>query len=466
MSEKKKTSGSKWKKGITILFRTYRKYGISKEDYLRLKLYEKPEDERIPLRNLDRYRKEERIRLRKTCIGLIRNQEHCTKEKAKEKLDRIRTDLKLQYDEILQLEAWAFSLDSLEADYAKALEKKQQARHERKHEIYREEKQYFVQRVMDKTGWSREETISRIEKVRKMLDCDYVSYFYKEYYIFNLYSMTEEQQKGVYLFCHSQKFRVHCDVNMNLVRILKNKEETNLYFSEFIKCPWCVNVRVTFEEFEALFRNSTRIIYKPIRGHRGHGVTAYDLTAENHRAVYEELAQLEEGMVEEYVVQHPVMNTMCPASVNTLRVVTVCSKKHPVTADGKYFDFAYTTLRIGGGTAVVDNFHGGGMCALADLATGKLITPGVNEEGDVFEKHPVTGTVIKGFEIPFYKEALSMIEKACRKTEVAGYLGWDVAITENGPLLIEANTVPSIGLLSAPCGAEKISSRAIIEKFM
>ncbi|MDQ9790964.1 sugar-transfer associated ATP-grasp domain-containing protein, partial [Acinetobacter baumannii] len=60
-------------------------------------------------------------------------------------------------------------------------------------------------------------------------------------------------------------------------------------------------------------------------------------------------------------------------------------------------DIAYASLRIGGGTSIIDNFHGGGMVAVADLKTGELVTDGADMAGNVYKTHPMTGIMIKGF---------------------------------------------------------------------
>ena len=35
--------------------------------------------------------------------------------------------------------------------------------------------------------------------------------------------------------------------------MLYNKEETNEYFSEYLRRPWCVNTKISFEDFKEKF---------------------------------------------------------------------------------------------------------------------------------------------------------------------------------------------------------------------
>ena len=138
----------------------------------------------------------------------------------------------------------------------------------------------------------------------------------------------------------------------------------------------------------------------------------------------------------------------------------------PVTADGKYMDIAYTSLRIGGGTSIVDNFHSGGMVANVDMGTGSIITDAVDDNRNVFTHHPMTGIKFRGFKIPYYREALAMVCEAITKNRVQGYLGWDIAIKEDGPILIEINTDPGVVLLTSPYIPEKRGMKYVLEKYL
>ena len=94
------------------------------------------------------------------------------------------------------------------------------------------------------------------------------------------------------------------------------------------------------------------------------GVGARKLSASDYqaepscRALYQELKDNRLFVVEECVVQCEKMNLLCPASINTLRMVTVL-------AGGKPY-LMYTLVRMGNGTKAVDNISSGGMYAPVD----------------------------------------------------------------------------------------------------
>lgn len=109
---------------------------------------------------------------------------------------------------------------------------------------------------------------------------------------------------------------------------------------------------------------------------------------------------------------------------------------------------------------------GGGLAAGVDLKTGELITDAVDEEGNVFSRHPGTGETIKGFKIPFFAEALALVADAYEKKKFEGYLGWDIAVTEEGPAVVEVNTVPGVILFQLPYIAEKKGMKHVMEKYL
>lgn len=73
-----------------------------------------------------------------------------------------------------------------------------------------------------------------------------------------------------------------------------------------------------------------------------------------------------------------------------------------------------------------------------------------DEQGYEYETHPMTGATIRGFEVPYWNEILDMCKKAAKITPEVRYSGWDVAITEAGPIFIEANHLPAYQLIQTP----------------
>ena len=60
----------------------------------------------------------------------------------------------------------------------------------------------------------------------------------------------------------------------------------------------------------------------------------------------------------------------------------------------------------------------------------------------MIDAHPVSGKVFAGTQLPDWAEACEMAREAHALFPEFGVIGWDVAFTENGPLLIECNDNP------------------------
>ena len=146
--------------------------------------------------------------------------------------------------------------------------------------------------------------------------------------------------------------------------------------------------------------------------------------------------------LEEVLVQNDEVAKIYPYSINTLRTVTILKdgEAHIITA----------MLRIGNNMKFVDNFNSGGMVAPVDEKTGVIIKPAIDKNKQLYEVHPITGTQIKGFQIPFWKETIEMVKEAAKVIPEVGYVGWDVGFTPNGPVFVEANDFPGHDIYQLP----------------
>ena len=318
-----------------------------------------------------------------------------------------------------------------------------------------------IAKIMAATGWSWDETEAKILEAKSRTGVAYTEYFF-----YRFFELDEKTQEELFLASHSKKIKQRYDVSKESIAWTYDKGVTNERFGEYLNRAWCVNNKITKEEFVSKFQNCGKVIYKPVKGGGGRSIEAFEVSPENAGELYEQLCVLPEGLVEEYIIQHPELNRICSSSVNSIRVATISSRSHPVTPDGAHMDIAYAALRIGGGNSVVDNFHSGGMAVAIDLDTGVVLTDAANMEGEFFKVHPVSGVEFKGFVVPYFKEALALVREAHEKTGIEGYLGWDIAISEKGPMLVEINHNPGAMLLTAPYIPEKRGMKHVMDKYL
>ena len=174
-----------------------------------------------------------------------------------------------------------------------------------------------------------------------------------------------------------------------------------------------------------------RIIAKNPGGVGGNGISLHDTgDIVDPASVRDELLAAGQVLVEEVLVQHEDMASLYPASVNSLRMVSY------LDPDGTVHVLA-GVLKIGNG-GVIDNFSNGGMYTMLD-ERGRALHAASDEEGNPFGEHPVTGVAITGFQVPLYDEVLELVDRLARRVPAFPYIGWDIAITPSGPVVIEGN---------------------------
>jgi hypothetical protein len=90
----------------------------------------------------------------------------------------------------------------------------------------------------------------------------------------------------------------------------------------------------------------------------------------------------------------------------------------------------------------VDNFHQGGAVCRVDVKTGEAGPAWdnwVKRPCVLHQVHPVTGTAIAGMRLPCWAETVAMVERAAGLFPDRIMVGFDVAITDRGPVIIEGN---------------------------
>ena len=156
------------------------------------------------------------------------------------------------------------------------------------------------------------------------------------------------------------------------------------------------------------------------------------------KTFYEKLKE-ENCLLEELVVQDAEWSKLNPNSINTLRIVTKCI--------GGKSEILFAVARIGAGKTIADNFHQGGVGVKINTAKGILEGEAIDKEGNVSRETSVTHVKVNGYKIPYWKEIKKMVNKAAKVNDNVNIIGWDVAISKDGPLIIEGNRGPGMDLV-------------------
>ena len=215
-------------------------------------------------------------------------------------------------------------------------------------------------------------------------------------------------------------------------------------FKDFTKRDFIVPKEDNYNEFlEFLYKHEV-FMSKPYDGLGGADVKKeYSKDIENKEEYFNNAIK-NRIFLEELVKQHPDMNKLCEKSVNTMRIMTF--------NDHGKSRIIWMGLRVGNGINSIDNFHAKGMAVNIDINTGKLVGNAIDKDLNEYEEHPFTHVKFDGFQIPCFEEAKKMVLEASLRSDKILVVGWDVAISDKGPVIIEGNRRPGFDIVQVLSG--------------
>ncbi len=292
-------------------------------------------------------------------------------------------------------------------------------------------------------------------KLYHMIDYLYSFIFYgcgpKQYVEGGFFKLRSFDRNITYTKKRRDKIKAYFN-DKRYLHICTKKVDFNRYFSDIISRDWIYCKEANEDDIISFVKRHDRIIIKPIGLTKGQGVYELDKSLSMNEIVQSVIKK--DLLMEEFIIQHPLM---CyeNKSVNTLRITTVLDHSGDVHV-------IKSSFRCGVGDSIVDNYCAGGVVYPVNMEFGRIEGPGGNIAlGQSVYVHPGTDIFMLGREIPFMKDAIQLVKKSAKKLPQLRFVGWDVAITEKGPELIEGNTLPGEQLIEFQ-GSEKGFYRKIM----
>ena len=154
-------------------------------------------------------------------------------------------------------------------------------------------------------------------------------------------------------------------------------------------------------------------------------------------------AQYPEGyLFQALALAHPAISAVSGGRLATVRFFTI------VAEDGPHLFRA--CMKIPAGENAADNYwREGNLLAQLDMETGRImrVTSGHGLKAEEHTTHPDTGAALIGFVHPQWQEMRALALRGAALMHQVSMIGWDIACTAKGPVIIEMNELPDSFLM-------------------
>ena len=274
-----------------------------------------------------------------------------------------------------------------------------------------------------------------------------------DYFELGFYQMGAEEKKTYYTQRFADVFDFALDTHESIDRH-NSKIYEYKHLKKYFKRDQLVSDECSFEGFSAFCEKHPVFFLKPDEESCGTGIERISVEGQDLQKVYEKVRSIR-AVIDEPVVQHPAMESLCPGCINTVRVITT-------KVDGKIHVMG-TAIRMGNGKNIADNYALGGYGAALDKDTGVIIDRGIDHSNRRYDEHPFSHVKFKGFQVPMWDQVMKLVYDAHMDYDL-NYCGWDIAVRENDCVLIEANPRPMIDLTQvAGNGGKKSRYQAVYD---
>ena len=205
--------------------------------------------------------------------------------------------------------------------------------------------------------------------------------------------------------------------------------------------------------------SSDTFIFKPDSGRHGHDLLRFSLAdkrlCDDHGRPIEPgqllgklLADDQAYLLQPALKPHESVRRIMPGKgLGSARIVTV-NRNGQVSVE-------FACIKIPAGNNIADNFvfgSVGNLLADIDIASGiigRCFGPSKAYVNliETCVRHPDSGELITGFEFPHWQEMICTAKRAALKLDSLFIIGWDIALCEEGPTLLEANWRPDFVML-------------------
>lgn len=266
---------------------------------------------------------------------------------------------------------------------------------------------------------------------------------YYDYITYHFYELDDKTRDTYITRMRSKKLVTFLN-DSEKAKIFDNKNKFDEVFSEFIARDFLDALNCSLEEATRFYNDNEVGFAKMLDLACGKGAEVINMSDfADAKAFYDYIKEKGFGVVEEYLINHDAIREVYKPALNTMRMFTI------IGDDNKpHLFFAAQKFGVNGRFIDVHGIH-----APIDLETGIIHFPfhsGNTDTDLIYTKHPDTGYDLTEYKVPMFKEAAEMILKAAMVVPEMRYVGWDVAITNKGPKIVEGNNYTAYDYMQLP----------------
>ncbi len=191
---------------------------------------------------------------------------------------------------------------------------------------------------------------------------------------------------------------------------------------------------------------------KPVEGQNSLGsiaLTRYDAskgevtTSDDTRASVDDLLEEIDAeyfagyLFQEWLRPHPTLGALSNGRLASVRFITLRTEHGAL--------IFRACLKVPAGNNVADNYwRAGNLLAQLDMESGKIlrVTSGAGLQMQEHATHPDTNVPMVGFVHPQWEQMRTLALDGARLMRNVPLIGWDIACTDKGPMIVEMNESP------------------------
>lgn len=280
---------------------------------------------------------------------------------------------------------------------------------------------------------------NRNEIRQDMLFCYFAYGFTPNEYISYDFEKKSVQERKKYISDRGSVVLGHKLNDIDARRVFMDKEKTYERYKKYYgRKAICIKSKADFEKFTEFVGEYPVFVKKNVFESCGRSVELIDTTNNSiqKRTLFDSFLKEGKIILEEPVKQSAKISILNSTSVNTVRCLTLKIKSDII--------IPWCFMKVGRKGSFVDNGGAGGILVGLDVQTGKMNTDGVDECGRKYEKHPDSNILFKGFQLPQWSEMIALCKSMASMEEKVNWIGWDMAHTESGWIVIEGNALSEV----------------------